>query len=286
MRAMKNKAIGVAIAALAACGLTSCGSADLGSCDMTVLGGSAIAGMASPTAGQLVVEKSCAGGRCHSANAKGLNRVGAPAGLDFDVVPPDTSLESLTRIERGAKHVHENIDEMWTMVDEGDMPPPNQGRVFTSQDKETLRNWLACGAPVIEAPISIGGGGDSGTTPSWDQIYPALSMNQCLSCHSSGAAKLAGDGFIFGDSGDACGAYRNIVNKKAVTASGGCAAMNLTIITPNAPDMSLMLQKLEGTQPCGSPIPAGVALGASNPTVMALRAWIAGGAPPPAGCTP
>jgi hypothetical protein len=285
MRAMKRMSIAVAIIATAAGALASCGGADLGSCDMAALGGNATAGTAAPNAGQLVIEKSCAGGRCHSLNAKGLDRVGAPAGLDFDVVPLDTSMTELARIEHGAGRVHDNIDDIWEMVDSGDMPPTNQGRTFSSQDKETLRNWLACDAPVIEAPLTIGG--DSGTTPKWEDVYPVLSMT-CVACHSSAAGKTAGNGFIFGDSGDACGAYKNIVNKKAVTTAGmpPCAPMDLTIITPSNPDASLMLQKVEGTQSCGSPMPAGVALGADNAAVKALRAWIAGGAPPPAGCTP
>jgi hypothetical protein len=45
-----------------------------------------------------------------------------------------------------------------------------------------------------------------------------------------------------------------------------------------------MLRKLEGTQTCGQPMPFGAALGASNPIVMDLRAWIAAGAPKPMGC--
>ena len=273
-------------AALAMCGmlLASCAS-DLGACDMDALGGSAAAGTAAPTAGQLVVEKSCAGGRCHSANAKGLQRVGAPGSLDFDVVPNDMSEAELARITRGAAHVHDNIDDMWEKVADGDMPPPNQGREFTNEDKETLRNWLACNAPVIATPLTVAlPGGDAGTTaPAFSDIFAAL-QTKCLICHSSASGMLAGSGFIFGDTGDACGAYKNIVSKKSVTAM--CAPTGATVIVPGDPDTSLMVQKLEGTQTCGQAMPAGTALGAANPAVQALRAWIAAGAPAPSGCTP
>src|SRR5262249_25254355 len=37
--------------------------------------------------GQAIINASCAGGRCHSSTAHGDARSGAPAGLDFDLLP-------------------------------------------------------------------------------------------------------------------------------------------------------------------------------------------------------
>lgn len=255
--------------------LCSCGT-DVGKCDMNALGGSTVLGMEAPNAGQIVVEQACAGGRCHSAAAQGLQRVGAPAGLNFDVVPHDTSMPEIARVTQGEKVVHDNIDTMWSMVDSGAMPPENQGRMFSAQDKETLRNWLACGAPVIKAPVQA--------TADWSSIYNGLTSNGCLACH--GSASPVGDNFVLSMSAmDACTAYKNIVSKPSITTQGGCASSGLQVVVPGQPDMSLLVQKLEGTQTCGSAMPLGTTgLGPSNPTVMALRAWITNGAPPPAGC--
>jgi hypothetical protein len=234
-----------------------------------------------PNDGQVVIEKTCAGGRCHASSAKGSNRVGVPAGLNFDVLPSDMSATEIARVTKNEKVVHENADAMWAQVDDGNMPPKNQGRTLSAADKETLRNWLACGAPVIKA-AAVGGS-------DWMSIYTALSP-MCVSCHggSTGVdASPAGSGFGLGN--DACTAYKNIVNHAAVTTAGApaCASSGLLLVVPNQPDMSLMLQKLEGTQKCGSymPLTGTAPLDQTNHAlVQSFRAWIMAGAMPPAGC--
>jgi hypothetical protein len=260
----------VVVTVLSSTLLTSCAT-NLGTCDENMLGGSSVAGSAKPNDGQVVVEKTCAGARCHSSIAKGKNRVGAPAGLNFDVLPMDTSLPELTRISNAAKVVHDKADSMWEEIDDGYMPPKNQGRMLSTTDKEALRNWLACGAPVIDAPVAAG--------TDWTSIYASLTSNGCPACHG---ATPVGNNFMFGP--DACTAYKAVVNAPAA-AGGLCAMSGLNLVVPMQPDMSLLLKKLEGTQPCGSAMPLGTAgLGPTNAGVMALRSWIMMGAPAPAGC--
>lgn len=245
---------------------------DLGECDMAMLGGEGMTAPGKPNTGQVVIEKTCAGGRCHASTAKGKDRVGVPAGLNFDVLPSDTSMPELARITKSAKVVKDHADDMWEEMQDGEMPPKNQGRTLSSDDKEVLRNWLACGAPVIDAPVAAAAGAD------WTGIFSALEP-MCMACHS---ATPAGNHLTLGP--DACGAWKNIFMKPA-SSMDLCASSGLNLVTPMQPDMSLIVKKLEGTQTCGSPMPCcAMALGASNPTVMALRSWIAAGAMPPAGC--
>jgi hypothetical protein len=271
------------VGALFACALlvSSC-AADMGHCDMTLLGGSAVVGNAAPTKGQLVVQNTCAAGRCHSQTATGNNRVGAPAGLDFDVVPFDSSVAEINKITHGAKVVHDHRSAMWAQVEAGEMPPKGQ-TMLNASDKESLRNWLACGAPVIAAP-AVGP-----VSADWTAVYTSLAT-MCTGCHGSQTYVGAGNGFQLGDANSSvpatvCTAYHNVISKPAVTTMGMCASSGLSLVVPGQPDNSLLLRKIEGTQPCGMAMPYGTSgLGPSSTTSMALRQWIMAGAVPPSGC--
>ncbi|MFI5306704.1 MAG: hypothetical protein ACHQ53_05085 [Polyangiales bacterium] len=272
---------------LAACcasalGLSSC-QTDLGKCDLTMLGGSTVPGMLAPYAGQVVVQTNCASGHCHTVTATGINRSGVPAGLNFDVVPNDTSQPELDKITRGIKVAADHRQAMWGEVESGYMPPKG-GPALSAADKETLRNWLACGPNAIAAP-----GGATGND--WGSIYATLGKT-CTVCHGTTTAMVSGNGFLLGDPDttnpvNVCAAYHNILNKKSVTTMGmpvNCASTNMALIVPGQPDMSLLLKKIEGTQPCGAGMPLGAPLGPNNATTIAVRQWITAGAPPPAGC--
>ena len=67
-----------------------------------------------------------------------------------------TAPAEYARITKAAKVVQDHADEMWEEIQDGEMPPKNQMRSLSSDDKESLRNWLACGAPVIFAPVGVG----------------------------------------------------------------------------------------------------------------------------------
>jgi hypothetical protein len=263
--------------------LTSCGP-DLGECDRTMLGGSDT-GTLAPHTGQQLLHNSCAGGLCHTESAKGEARKGAPAELDFGVVPTSDSEEDLAVALRSSGVVWNYLDDIWGQVEAGTMPPPKPagaGALAPSQ-KEILRNWLACGAPVVEAPATA----DPNADP-WTKIYTQLS-GSCSACHNASTAAAQGGGFVLGgapmEPGAICDAYNNVVGV-ATSASGPCSGKR--IVTASQPDDSVLLVKLTGgANLCGVLMP----LGASTPfattqmeLVDDLREWIMSGAPAPTGC--
>jgi mono/diheme cytochrome c family protein len=256
-------------ASLMAAGLVIAGcGVDLGACDQTLLGG--VEGMTPHTAQQLV-NRTCAGGLCHSQDAVGALRNGAPAGLDFDLIPASASVQDSAKVLRSSAVVREWRDEMWDQLGSGDMPPEGFG-TLSSDDKETVRNWLACGAPVVVAP-------PAGTTPDWTSIY-ALFEERCLACHTA-ERSTNGGGFVLGAMGGACAALGNVVNAAAITER--CVG-NGTLVVPGDPDASLLLDKLSAPTPrCGERMPLGMdPLSAAE--LAAIRSWIQAGAQPPEGC--
>lgn len=268
-------------ACVAALALPGCGEDGLGECDMLVLGGSLVPGMESPHGGQLVLQTACAGGRCHSEAAVGAARVGVPAGLDFDVVPGAISLEQQTRVLRGGSIVREHAEEIWEEVSEGAMPPapPAGSGELDAASKETLRNWLACGAEVIVAPPPVD------TSDPWLGLYDRLMGpgGACGACHASATGPSAGGGFTLGD--DACTAYDRVLNGAA---SGfACADSGALLVVPGNPAASLLFQKLGATPSCGSLMPFGTTVPYSMTEmqlVTDLETWIQSGAPKPAAC--
>ncbi|MDH5672534.1 MAG: hypothetical protein OEZ06_10320 [Myxococcales bacterium] len=265
----------IALCGALVCALTwGCGT-DLGPCDETMLGGSSTPGAERPHDGQHIINRSCAGGGCHSALAKGDGRAGAPAGLDFDTRANE--LVSMEMVEAGAEMVRQEIDHVWHEIEEGAMPPPMPAGPgpLSAQDKETVRNWLACDAPVIHVPVDAGGGGDD----PWSMAFGTLNA-LCLSCHGE---VLVGNTFTLATSKDACMAYDNATTARAASPSDSSCA-DLPMIEPGNPDGSYLLRKLEGTG-CGSPMPPQGALADSNPAVVQqLRQWIADGAARPPSC--
>ena len=266
----------VSWALIAACAalIASCGT-DLGECDMNALGGSNVPGMLAPHTGQKLVNNTCAGGTCHSEAATGKARTGAPAELNFDVVPVDSSPVEIARAVRGGSNVHDEAEEMWDLIEGGEMPPEGKRAAFSSADKETVRNWLACGAEVVAAP-DLG----PAVTPDLPSIHAALSGMVCKACHSSGPD----NNFL---SGDACAMYNALVGKTAV--STGCGMSGLTVVVAGKPEDSLFWKKINASPapPCGATMPLGAAspLAVTNaPLAEAIRSWIAAGAVKPSTC--
>lgn len=129
-------------------------------------------------AGQALVEGSC-GYRtfCHSADASGTARLGAPAGLDFDLHLASVNARGgdPDRLLMAQRSVLGMRGAIWSEVTSGRMPPGAAGaeviasplrprhatyasgvmvgalpELSTAEGREILRNWLACGAPVVE----------------------------------------------------------------------------------------------------------------------------------------
>ena len=127
------------------------------------------------------------------------------------------------------------------------------------------------GAAGSAAPPAAGDG--------FDAVYrDVIVANGCTSgqCHSGVAA-----GKLDLRSQDV--AYQNLVGVAAMGTSAGpgnsCAGRGLTRVVPGDADHSLLVTKLEHTQPCGAPMPApSVQLPAAQ--IQRVRAWITAGAMP------
>jgi hypothetical protein len=278
-------------------------------------------------AGQALMIEGCgSGGFCHSEGIERAERFGAPHGLDFDVRPASTSTEftstemenaAVARLEEDRLRVLQLRGDIWDQVDEGRMPPSGEsgaeyrasvtvsyeivtneaGTEFgplpgldTEEGRDILRNWLACGAPVVERTVERA---DREPTANfivpvcqrdcvdltWPSIHERIITPGCATarCHddSDPAAQLD-------LSGDAMAAYDRIVDAAAVGLQ--CMSEGTPILTPGDPDASLLLVKVEAPSSedvCGSKMPlSGSAL--PQQRLCAIREWIDCGACPEA----
>jgi hypothetical protein len=118
---------------------------------------------------------------------------------------------------------------------------------------------------------------DSGA-PTFSAIYrDIIAATGCAGsalCHAGEAGKL--------QMKDVAGAFKALVNTKAMgmnaDGQGGnnCKDSGMQRVVPGKPDDSLLVKKLEGTQPCGDPMPIAGKL--SDEKIKQVRDWIADGA--------
>lgn len=275
-------------------------------------------------AGQALLHRSCAAGVCHSSSAKGGDRQGAPRGLDFDLPVgnvdeygnPDPDF--VKRIGRSRARIRDHASHILKWVEIGAMPPSGSdvgdahlpGYQFVTYDlgrcgfegsvpsirtrdgREVLRNWLACGAPVIEAndpmlarfdeghvgkisPICVD---DSiGTEITFDKVFEDVLRPYCAgSCHVPGGTN---EKLVFSDV-DA--AYRSLMDETPDT-SDCSESIAARFVDVDDPDRSYLLHKMSDAEIpraerpiCGDPMPDGeppLVLGAAK-----VRAWIEQGA--------
>lgn len=172
--------------------------------------------------GQALVESSCGGGAfCHAELAEGPARYGVPAGLDFDVSLAENA-DQTARLRRGIETLRAWRLEAYREVHAGTMPPGAIGSaiastgiayadlppVGTAEGDEILRNWLACGAPVVER-----------TTPRPDGFEPVGDIVPAGRC--SGTA--CGDACVdIGSDPANCGGCGNTCAPGTVCATGAC----------------------------------------------------------------
>lgn len=189
--------------------------------------------------GQALMEVSCGGGSfCHTQGIPSEDRFGAPLGLDLDVavtVEP-SEVERLSRARRVAWNLRHTIH---AQVAGGLMPPPGAAgetalaagaryvafrgtpeeralpSVRSDEGLEILRNWLACGAPVVE--------GTSGSSQGVGDIVPLGSV--AMSC-PAGQTECGGACVDTTVDGANCGACGQVCGVEQLCTAGACACLN------------------------------------------------------------
>lgn len=268
-------------------------------------------------AAQAVMHASCGNGAfCHSQQASQGDRFGVPRGMDFDLLTVQSCLanteecratEETERLREGLFETFDRRDDVWSAIDGETMPPGAKGKelatsamnysyengtpvpsIFTKEGKEIVRNWLACSPPleIVErtfphpdathkaigavVPQKVVDAPD----PTWSSIYEKAFAQRCAtaSCHN------ASDHVADLDMSSAELAYAALVDKDAASTGGGvCGNSGLKRVKKGEPDNSLLIQKLEQTQTCGSPMPIGSSMLTST-FIEPIRQWIADGA--------
>jgi hypothetical protein len=256
-------------------------------------------------AGQGLVNNSCAAGTCHSMFAERDSRKGAPYGLNFDLAPlTRRAVEAnFSALHDGLAQVHHSANDMWGAIADGAMPPGKAGQrpdeewknadgaaaglpgLSTDVGKVTVRNWLACGAPVISgmtgapkdanrlgeivAPLKLSSNGGGAT---FDTVFDIVFRSCGQSCHMPGGVAVGLDL----STKDA--AYASLVDKAAFSGDGAgkCGAVANKLIEPSHCTESLVYQKLHPNPPCGEQMPPTGPL--SDAALQMLCNWIDAGA--------
>jgi hypothetical protein len=281
-------------------------------------------------AGQALLIGSCAGGGafCHASSA--MRRYGAPWDLNFDPVLADDArfggdfAAGEQHLYAAQRSIREHRDDIYGTVWNGTMPPGQIGSatmtapyvtyasatsshgapifdLSTDEGIETLRAWLACGSPVIEAttgraPMHCAADSDCAplaacdatsstctsigdvaprhelmTSPTWSSLYANVIAPSCAqaTCHTPAFAQLGGHL----DLSSASIAYAQLVNQPPTAT--GCG----TRVVPGHPEQSFLMQKLMGAQStttCGTTMPVGAMLPANE--IALVGQWITAGA--------
>lgn len=301
---MRNQSASLFASLLSLC-FVGCG-VDLGECDESLAKTVYYDGLGEPAySGQALMTASCggAGGFCHVSSARGAQRFGVPSGYDFDLVLASDAASADT-LRRGVARIREDREDIYASVESGRMPTldsfhanvaayQSQARdtlpaLNTDRGKDLLRNWLACGAPVVERTTERPGGiepiGDIVESAgvrllaTWDSLHANVIGPSCTQCHS-GRSPSAGL-----DLEDIDVAYDSLVGDGSgeLAAGPACGDGVRVLVMPNDPAASLLMYKLEGVDDrgnavCGSRMPLnGDAL--DDETIHAFRTWIENGA--------
>jgi hypothetical protein len=301
-----------------ACFASAC--SDVGPCEGELSGrDTVIANDVVVYGGQAIINKACATG-CHLSTARGAERRGVPAGLDFDLFPIDEAKADGTKkagsttivklassqisgLRARQKKVIELANSIWQQVDDGIMPPTGTlgsylTGIFTSkektpckagksyadlgdaQTKEVLRNWLACGGPLVEtngaklekssAPGTAGDQyqacmKDPKSVVTLETLFTST-LSECGGCHNNPV--VGPPSFLDVD-----------VLAAALRMESACAGK--PFVTPGDPDNSYLLDLLKAPNPAckHDRMPAGGLDPLSDRAIAEVTAWIAAGAP-------
>jgi len=268
--------------------------------------------------GQAIINKACTSG-CHSSKATGKDRHGVPAGLDFDLIPIDEEDAAGTKKSGGAtivklkssqiaglrarqKKIVEQRNLIWQQVEDGLMPPSGmfdsvmsnifassektpceEGKEFTKiplpQTREVLRNWLACGAPLVETnglkidKVRVAGAAGyqyptckrkADAVVTLESLFKTT-FSGCGGCHDGGPF-ASPPLFVSVDA-----------LAKSLRTKSACSGKRF--ISPGKPEDSYLLELLQGPNPdCGhEQMPKGDPL--SERAIAEVSAWITAGAP-------
>ena len=292
---------------LFAVGIAGC-ETDLGACDMNAAteGGLVYGADGTPYyAGQALVQTACANGVCHSAGAVGDGRVGAPHYLNFDVgvLNSASTPQNIGQLRAGVTTVRDEAGEMYEQLSDDLMPPGKAGErvapawknadgsaaslpdIRTPGGKSTVRNWLACNAPIVAgvtgAPADAMQLGAIKTaldiTPSeatFTSVYSGVLMVACATCHNGKAPYNAQTPLDFSTEAKA---FATLVGPDTSTTSMTNCVGKGKLVTPNNCDTSVLYQKLEAPPvSCGSPMPFG-SMGTQTQRDLVCN-WIKAGA--------
>lgn len=278
-------------------------------------------------AGQALMVTSCGGDRfCHSsADIAPELRYGVPDGLGLDPSlacydPEGCTEEERERLAGEQERIFNMSREILRAVRRGTMPPEGSpmmsdrtervvdigtsmqleageelAPIGSDEGNEILRNWLACGAPIVEfaglpagarpgdpcerAPDSVGECRrrvyePQPPQPRWSAIYRDVIQPLCgVSCHGPTPPNFIEESGLDLSTKDR--AYAALIAEPAKGRE--CAGMGTLIVPGNSND-SLFMDKLEPKPLCGDPMPSlGLTL---DPSILEVLAeWIDRGAP-------
>jgi len=182
-------------------------------------------------AGQALINRSCgAGAFCHSEGAS--DRLGAPFGMDFDLSLASDA-ESSERLRRAQAEVHRLGRWVLLEVQQETMPPGEVGAgveaagpqyrdlpaLHSPEGEETLRNWLACGSPVVERTSADR---PAGVAPVGAIVAarPTVPPGGC----TGGLTDCAGTCVDLVTNPDNCGACATVCEAAEFCAAGACTS--------------------------------------------------------------
>lgn len=316
------------VGAVLAVALAGCPATVGNRCDMAEATRVAYASDGSPAyIGQALLITSCGGSSyCHTQTPM-VPRFGAPADLVFDplLVEGGDTTAAERRLLRALGTIHRHRDAIYASVVSGTMPP--RGRppvpdlreasaayrtyagasdttgtplpaIQTPEGAEMLRNWLACGSPMVERtepadPIPctsnsqcvVTGACDldlgecrpigavvprraTALTPTWSSIHTNVVRPSCATtgCH------VGASSFNMLDLSSREEAYVALTTRNASAVCG-----MRPYLTPGSgePMMSVLLDKLQPTPTCGGRMPPS---GLSAEVVAVIRQWVENGA--------
>ena len=239
--------------------------------------------------------------------------------------------KALSTLRKNQRLVFDLRDDIWEQITDGLMPPDGVGAdyrkaepgydvtvegstckrgadalkpISAASTKSVVRNWLACGAPVVEVsnaaiPVSVltqkpeGRPGtvgqqmpfcqDCDAPITFDQLYANVLQTCVAGCHTSGGS-ASPDGYDGFDLTDIDTAYASLTKAGATGGSEACNTDPAPLIVPGDPAASYLVAKMGGS--ADSPLSlCGVSMPFGQPVldcgVRQMIKWIEEGAPEP-----